>query len=152
MSKQRKRQRVPEIQFARKGMNVARSEFAARLRERTLERRNALKREIVEIPAWLGPDGQPERFLVRELTGKERALLEQNYARPDGGPDILKMLPDLIIMTTLSPEAPHDQVFDAADRDLINELSGTVLQTLAETTLRLSGLDQNALQQAEKNS
>lgn len=118
--------------------------MASKLREMILSKVD-LKSELVEIEVW------GVTVLVRELTGKQRAKLDMEYTRPDGKPDLARMLPDIVIMSTFDPDT-NERVFGPADRDAIADKSGSALQVVCDKALELSGLAPKSAEDAEKNS
>lgn len=115
----------------------------ASLREKILNAKD-IKSEKVKIPEW---DVTVE---VRGLTGKQRARLLQDAIGEDGKPDLERIYPELVILSTYDPET-GEQVFQPADRDALIEKSGAALEKIAQVAMRLSGLQPDALKEAEKN-
>jgi len=113
------------------------------LREQILEARD-IQEELVEVPEW------GVKILVRGLTGRQRAQLLQNAIDVAGRVDLARVLPELVIYCVYDPET-KEQVFKPADRDMLLEKSGTVLERIATTAMRLSGLTQEALEEMKRN-
>lgn len=116
----------------------------ANLRDRILSASD-IRRESVRVPEW---DVDVE---VRGLTGSQRARLMKNGFDARGGVDFERLYPELIIASTFDPETGQ-QVFSEADRDSLNGKSGAALEKVAQAAMRLSGLNPEAPEAAEKNS
>jgi hypothetical protein len=100
--------------------------------------------EIVEVSEW------DVKILVRGMTGKQRSKVMQGALRPDGTPDLERMYPDMCIATCYHP-TEKVLLFTPADRDALNAKSGGVLEKLAMTAAKLSGLDVEAAKTISKN-
>jgi hypothetical protein len=116
----------------------------ANLRDKILQATD-IRRESVHVPEW---DTTVE---VRGLSGSQRAKLMKTGFDARGTADFEKLYPELIISSTFDPET-GTPVFTEADRDALNGKSGSALERIAQTAMRLSGLAPDAVEQAEKNS
>lgn len=116
-------------------------------RERILSKQD-LKEELLHIPEWDDEEGKCE-LLILSLTGRQRAHWLQQATNKDGI-DLTKVYPDLLIACCHDPET-RQPVFEAPDRDALNEKCGAALERIAQVAIRLSGLTAAAIEAAEKN-
>ncbi len=100
------------------------------------------KSEKLTIPEWDGVTVE-----VREMTGRDRAHFTQLSVKEN----FENMWPDLVIACTFDPETGQS-AFGKADRDALKSVSAAALDRIATVALRLSGMNQDAIEQAEKNS
>lgn len=103
------------------------------------------KRESLEVPEW------GCTIEVRSMSGKQRARLMKQVADENGKVDIEKLYPDLVIATCYDPET-GERIFEQPDRDQLAEKNSAILDKLAQTAMRLSGIQTNAVEEAAKNS
>jgi hypothetical protein len=117
--------------------------MASELRNQILKA-DDIGKEIVEVPEW------GVKVEIRGMNGLARAKFLKASAGPDGAGtvDFERFFPDLIIACAFDPET-GEQVFDLADREVLNEKSGAALQRLADPAMRLSGLAPESLKEAE---
>lgn len=113
------------------------------LRDKILSAKD-LKAEKVYIEEW---DVEVE---IRSLTGKSRANLMSEAMDKSGKMDFEKLYPELIISCTFDPES-GDQVFNKTDKEVINSKSGGALEKIARVAMKLSGLTEESMVEAEKN-
>lgn len=113
------------------------------IRERILNAKD-IREEEVEIEEW------GVKIRLRGLTGKERARLLQDAAKKDGSVNLEKMYPDLVILSARDPETGVP-VFVPADRELLNEKAGGILEDLAQRVMELSAISKKARDEAEGN-
>lgn len=112
-----------------------------------------IKTELVVIPEW----GDVE-IEVRGMKARQRNhVLNCAIKRDDEGKVTVNMVaayPELVIETCFIPGSgkPGIKVFDAADRDGLNERAGDIVDRLATVASRLSGLSDKAVTDAKKNS
>lgn len=104
-----------------------------------------LKREPAKCAEWAEAAGQP--LYVRELTGAERGEWEQVFA--NNKKDALKSLRARIVAQSLVTE-DGESVFDGP-KD-VQGLSSTVVARVSDQALRLSGLAEDAIEDAVGNS
>lgn len=102
--------------------------------------------EKVSIPEWGGITLE-----IRSLSGKERAALLQDAANNGGKIDLGKMYPDLVILSSYDPSS-GERVFAPADRGAVADKNGAALERIAQVAMRLSGLSEDAVPEAEGNS
>ena len=113
------------------------------LRERILSASD-IQEEIVDVPEW------GVQVLVRGMTGAQRAAYLE-AAAPGGRANIANAYALLVITCALDP-ATRQPIFEMADRDALMAKSGRALERIAMAAMRLSGLTQAALAEAEKAS
>lgn len=101
-----------------------------------------IQEELVDVPEW------KMQVRVRGMSGIERATVLQSAMRADGTPDLVRMYPAMVIATCYHP-TKNEKVFTDADGVELNKKAGGVLERLAMTASRLSGLDQT--EQIKKN-
>jgi hypothetical protein len=101
--------------------------------------------ELVEIPEW------NVTIMVKSMTGAERGQMLKAVTNKDGQVDISKAISDVLIFTAHDPET-EERIFTLADRDLLNEKSGSAIQRAAEVGMRLSGLMPTSIDEAGKDS
>ena len=99
--------------------------------------------ELLDVPEW------NVKLEIRGMNGKARAkFMRAASAGPEGAADFEQFFADLIIASSFDPET-GEQVFDSADRDAINLKSGAAINRISEVAMRLSGLTDAAVKQAE---
>jgi hypothetical protein len=115
------------------------------LRDRILAAED-IESELVYVRQW---DAKLE---VRGLTGDERAnLLEMSMNPKTERIDAKVLYPAVIVAATYDP-ATGIKVFTPADMPAIGGKAGGALEQVASVALRLSGLGDNALADAGKDS
>lgn len=108
---------------------------------------SALKTEDVPVPEWGGS------VLVRELRGRERDEFEASLAVQRGRqmvPDVENMRAKLVALTVVGEDG--EPVFTRQDVAALGELSAAALDRVFEVASRLSGLNQDAVEEKAKNS
>lgn len=105
---------------------------------------NDIKSELITIEEW------GVELEVMALTSKKRSKIISEAMDAKGRMDYEKIYPDLVIASSYDPKT-HEQVFEKSDRELLNEKNGGVLEKIAQVVLRLSGLDNQNIEVAEKN-
>lgn len=103
----------------------------------------SLERVAVDVPEWSEALGGVKLY-VRELTGAERGKIEAAFT---ADADVSRLRLKLVAMTleTESGEAVFTKPADLAG------LSGAVVGRLSDTALTISGLSEDALDDAVKN-
>jgi hypothetical protein len=91
--------------------------------------------ETVTVPEWSGAT-----FLVRALTGAQRAEVMQAAMKKDGGVDVARMWAGLVIAGLCDPET-RKPVFEHAHRDALMQKSGSALERIADVVTRLSKMN-----------
>lgn len=104
-----------------------------------------IESEIVPVPQW------SVEVEVRGMSGTARATFLQSYTNEDGSVNWSALYPSLLIATVHDP-ATGERVFQDGDEDVINAKSGAALEKVAKVALRLSGMEQNAEEEAGKSS
>ncbi len=118
--------------------------MASKLRDKIL---NAVdtEQEEVYVKQW------DVKILVKGLTGKERdALLQKAVNMKTGQTDMNKLNTWLVIESCYDPET-GEKIFEPADFDLVASKSAGALSKIIAVASKLSGLDEEALKEAEKN-
>jgi hypothetical protein len=115
----------------------------SKLREQILNAKD-IKSEKVNVDEW------GVAVEVRGMTGKSRADLMNNSMKDNGKMDFEKLYPELLISCTYDPDT-GDRVFQQADRDALNNKSSGALEKVAKVAMKLSGLDPDDVEKAEKN-
>lgn len=103
------------------------------------------KSELVEVPEW------GVTVEARGLSGADRAAFLADAITDDGKVDFTRVWPNLLIAGVYDPES-GEPVFEAADRDAINLKSAGVTERLAKIVQRLSGLDEDAVDEGKGGS
>ena len=102
--------------------------------------------EVVDVPEW------KTKILVRGMNGKGRATFLRRTSDPNTGQvSYENFYPELVIATAFDPDT-REQVFEPADRDMLNSKSGIALNRVAEVAQRLSGLGGDDVEEAKKDS
>ena len=105
---------------------------------------NALKRKEIEIPEWT-----TQKLYVQELTAGQRAQFEAAYQ--DNDKDALKNLRvDFVIMTLVDEKG--DPVFNESHRASLQNQSAVVLDRIFVAAQAISGMLDDSVEDAEKNS
>lgn len=110
---------------------------------------NDIQKEVLTIREW--GDIQLE---VRGMTGAERAHyvnVLNELQESDDGDSMERIYPALIIQTVFDPVSGN-RVFGDGDEDMLNSKAGKVLERLAQSAIKLSGMGQNDEDQAGKDS
>ena len=105
---------------------------------------NDIKKQVVTSKTW-GCDVE-----VRGMSGTARAAVMKSYDG-EGNVDYALFYPSILIATCYVP-GTDEQLFDEADRDLLNTKSAAGLEELALPAMKLSGMSKEDLKSAEKNS
>lgn len=115
------------------------------LRERILEKDDRPS-ELIEVPQW------GEKIKVVGMSAKERAKLLRRITNPETGEmDIELMYPMLAIATAHDPES-GEKLFSDDDIDALNDKSGAAMEVLGSAASRLSGMNQNEVNEMGKPS
>lgn len=101
--------------------------------------------EIVEVKQW------DVKIKIKGMTGKQRdALLQGCINQKTGVTNMEKMNTQLVLECCFDPDT-DEKVFEAADADLIANKSAGALSKVIAVASRLSGLDEDTVEKAEKN-
>lgn len=114
------------------------------LRDRILSA-DDIPSESVTVPEW-GCD-----ILVRGMSGADRAGLLERAVSPDGAVSFSAFYPEVVIATACDPDTGA-RLFDESDKALLMEKSGAALDRVATVGLRLSGMTNEAVDAAGKDS
>lgn len=105
--------------------------------------------ELVAVPEW-GVD-----VLCKGMSGNESvAIMEGATGDKDQGRssvDFAQMYPDIVILTAYHP-GTGERLFQRSDRKALMAKSGSALNRVAMAGMRLSGLTQEATNEAGKGS
>ena len=112
------------------------------LREKILNAKD-IREEKITIKEW------EVEVLVKGMTGKERANFLKLSTKNDKV-DFEAMYPTLVISSTYCPES-GEKVFGIGDKDILNTKSASAVEKIAKKVLELSGLDEDAHEEAVKN-
>ena len=116
------------------------------LRERILHIADIAK-ERVTVPEWEGIELE-----VRGLTANARAKVLQRSLNGDGGLDLERLYPELVIAATFDPDTGEQVFSDKEDRFVIGHKSSSAIERLAAAAMRLSGMRGEDVARATKNS
>lgn len=101
--------------------------------------------ELVDVPEW---DSILE---VRGMTGEARAAIMEAALDPSGKVNLHAFYPEIVIGCTYDPDS-GERVFDQGDRAALMAKSGKAIDRLATVGLRLSGMTEEASNEAGKDS
>ncbi len=102
-----------------------------------------LESRIVDLPQW------GVRLEVRSLDGRSRAKLLAGATKADGGVDLERLYPDMVILCAYDPES-GERVFTEDDRDALLAKSASQLEIVALTAMQVSGMTGEAQKEAGK--
>jgi hypothetical protein len=101
--------------------------------------------EVIDVPEW-----GSAKIMVKGMTGKDRARFFRESQGKDGRPDFEKFYAELLIATVCDPE-DGTRLFEVADKDALLKKSGAVLNRISQVAMRLSGMTQEAMEEAEED-
>lgn len=113
------------------------------LREKILSAED-ISSEKVEIPEW------GVTIEMRSISGRKRCEMRKNLTSNNGMIDDAKLYQQILINCAFDPET-GEPIFTEADKDAILEKNGAVLESLAIVGMKLSGMSQDSIDDAEKN-
>lgn len=99
-----------------------------------------IEQQEVYVKKW---DGS---VLVQALSGKKRAAIMDGCMNSKGKMDTEKLYPALIVAGCVEPE------FDKADAEALNGKNSGALETICKVIMKLSGISEDDVEKAEKNS
>lgn len=109
--------------------------------------RKALKREVVSVPEWGGD------VLIRELTAAERDEYETRHLKrdPDGQFrfDLKRARLNLVLLCMVNEHG--ERLFSEDDVESLGGLSSRAIERIFAKAQRLSGIADEAVEDAEKN-
>lgn len=103
-----------------------------------------LKTREIKVPEW-GPDAT---VTIRELTGDERDAYDQEVYEHKGD---FRGLRAFLVAMSLCDESGKSLGFTEAEIKQLGSKSGAAIDRLFEAAKRLSGLEGEAVEEAEKN-
>lgn len=104
-----------------------------------------IESELVEVAQW------DVTLLVKSITAKDRAVMISGSVENNGDFRLEEILPDLVIAACYDPET-GEKVFQPQDRDALMAKSAAPIEQLAQVAMRLSGMDEEAVDAAGKGS
>jgi hypothetical protein len=104
-----------------------------------------LTNEVVDIPEW------GVKLEVRSMSAGDRSRSIRNWVGEDNQVDLVRFYPAIIAASVFDPES-GERVFTDADAEKLNEKSSRVIERLAQVALRLSGMTQEAVDEAGEGS
>lgn len=116
-------------------------------------RASSLKTEEVKVPEWADPETGADTVLVRELRGRERDEWEASLAVQRGKqmvPDIANLRAKLVARCVVDGDL--EPLFTQQDVAALGELSAAALDRVFDVAAKLSGLNENDLEEMAKNS
>jgi hypothetical protein len=108
-----------------------------------------LKREAVEVPEWVTPEGQPVTVWVSMMSGAARSEWSA-AAFDEEGNVINRSLRSRLLVHCLVDDG-GTPIFSAEDVEVLEKKNGAVLTRLFDHAKRLNGLGGDAVDDAEKN-
>ena len=102
-------------------------------------------KEIISVPQW-NLDVE-----VRTMSAVKRSQMLAKATLPDGGIDLDKLYPMLIIATVFDPETGAS-VFDPEDMAMLQEKSAAAIEFLAQKAMKMSGMVTNAVDDEGKGN
>lgn len=103
-----------------------------------------IETELVYVRQW------DVKIEVRGLTGTERAKVLKSAVTQDNKVDFESLYPEIVIASSYDPET-GEKVFEPADKEALNKKSSAATEKIAKTAMKLSGLNESAVENAEKN-
>jgi len=124
-------------------------------KQQILEVNDRLYRDV-EVPEWTSI-GSGERALVRisGLTAKAASDFSTRLVSMDGKGNVKELkldnfLSELLVLTIVDPES-FEPLFSKDDIEALGKKSAAVMKRLGDVAMELSGLNEKAVQDAEKN-
>jgi len=105
-----------------------------------------IAKEKVRVPEW---DAELE---VRGLTASARARVLQRSLNADGGLDLERLYPELVISSCFDPTSGEQVFREKEDRFVIGHKSAAAVERIAAVAMRLSGMRGDDVARATKNS
>lgn len=100
-----------------------------------------IQRELVEVPEW------GVIIEVRGMSGQDRAGMMD--IQQDGSLKASAVYVDAVIKASYDPDS-GERLFGESDRDALLTKSAGALDRIAEVAMRLSGLSQEAVDEAKR--
>lgn len=105
-----------------------------------------IAKEKVRVPEW---DVELE---VRGLTASARARVLQRSLNADGGLDLERLYPELVIASCFDPISGEQVFREKEDRFVVGHKSAAAVERIAAVAMRLSGMRGDDVARATKNS
>ena len=102
-------------------------------------------KEIVSVPQW------NLEVEVRTMSAVKRSQMLAKATLSDGGIDLDKLYPMLIIATVFDPETGA-AVFDMEDMAMLQEKSAAAIEFVAQKAMKMSGMVTNAVDDEGKGN
>lgn len=104
-----------------------------------------IRKEIVAIPEW------GVEIEVRSLNGADRARILETGVDSFGNVSLQRVYPEMVIATAYDPET-GERIFEESDKDNLMAKNALAIDRLAVVATQLSGLSEDAVDEAGKNS
>ena len=104
-----------------------------------------IESEVVDVTAW------GVTVLVKSMTARDRSRMIASSTDNNGNFNMEDVLPDLVVHCTFDPET-GEQVFQPSDRNALLAKSAAAIEQIASVALRLSGMSDEAVDEAGKDS
>lgn len=114
------------------------------LRDRILSA-DDIGRETLVVPEW-GVDLE-----VRTLSAVQRSRMLKTCTTPDGGVDLERLYPMLVVATVFDPDT-GEQVFTEDDLHTLQEKSASAIEAVAQKAMQMSGMTPKAVDEEGKDS
>lgn len=102
-----------------------------------------IESEVLDVTAW------GVTVMVKSMTARDRSRMIANSTDGNGQFNMEDVLPDLVIHCTFDPET-GEQVFQPSDRNALMAKSAAAIEQIAAVALRLSGMSDEAVDEAGK--
>lgn len=107
------------------------------LRDQVAAAHDLTDEELV-IPEW-----GDAKVIIRSMSLGERAELFDKSSDADGAMSIAEFYPLIVVLCTYDPET-NQRAFTPDDMEMLRQKSASVLERIANTALRVSGLGPEA--------
>jgi hypothetical protein len=114
------------------------------LRDRILQS-DDIGREELDIPQW------GVTVEVRTMSAGKRSRMLQTCTLPDGGVDLDRLYPMLIIATVFDPET-GESVFAEEDMPALQDKSAGAIEFVAQKAMEMSGMTAKAVDEEGKDN
>ncbi|MFB5622533.1 MAG: hypothetical protein ACE5RH_00930 [Nitrosarchaeum sp.] len=103
-----------------------------------------IKKEILDIPEW------ECSIEIRSMTAKQRANILDKVTNEGGSIDNDLFFSHMIVASCFDSET-GELIFDMDDANWIMDKSSGPIEKLMSNIMRISGLNKNSVEEAEKN-
>lgn len=114
------------------------------LRDRILAA-DDIGKETILVDAW------GVELEVRTLSAFQRSRMLKTCTTPDGGVDLDRLYPMLLITTVFDPETGM-QVFAEEDMQALQDKSASAVEFVAQKAMEMSGMTPNAVDEEGKDN